>query len=225
MKKPYLLTTFQYHFCLHFPKYLKKSFSNNFISFFQEKKLLYNAQYSFRTEHFTELTALELISYYGINGVAYSLIESYLTNRKRYVDMDDVQSEMLMVNTGVPQESTLGPLLFIIYVNDMANSSNLFIFRIYAYDTRYTLSTKLEVILKDMNNTDVESKINLELGCINDWLKCNKLSMNISKCKYLIIHKPQKRVCLLQLNFENTVIDRVGDFDFLGLTLKLENSY
>ncbi len=48
-------------------------------------------------------------------------MESSLTNRKRYVDMDDVQSEMLMVTTGVPQGSILGPLLFIIYVHDMAN--------------------------------------------------------------------------------------------------------
>ncbi len=51
-----------------------------------------------------------------------------------------------------------------------------------------------------MNNTDVEYKINLELGCINDWLKCNKPSLNISKCKYMIFHKPQKKVGLLQLN-------------------------
>ncbi len=99
----------------------------------------------------------------------------------------------------------------------MANSSNLFKFIIYADDT--TLSTKIEVILNDMNDTDVESKINLELGCINDWLKCNKLSLNISKCKYMIFHKPQKKVGLFQLNFENTFIDRVGDFNFLGLTI------
>ncbi len=132
--------------------------------------------------------------------------------------MDDVQSQMLMLTTGVPQGSILGPLLFIIYVNDMANTSNLFKFIIYADVT--TLFTKIEVILSDMNNTDVESKINLGLGCINDWQKCNKLSLNISKCKYyMIFHKPQKKVGLLQLNIENTSIDRVGDFNFLGLTI------
>ncbi len=81
-------------------------------------------------------------------------MESYLTNRKQYVDMDDVQSEMLTVTIGIPQGSILGPLLFIIYVNDIANSSNLFKFIIYANDT--TLSTTIEIILNNINNTDVE---------------------------------------------------------------------
>ncbi len=89
-------------------------------------------------------------------------MESYLTNRKQYVDMDDVQSEMLIVTTGVPQGSILGPLLFIIYVNNMANSSNLFKFIIYADDN--TLSTTIKHIINNINNADVESKINLELA-------------------------------------------------------------
>ncbi len=74
---------------------------------------------------------LKKLNYYGINGVAYNLMESYLTNRKQYVDMDDVKLEMLMVTTGVPQGSILGPLLLIIYVNDIANASDLFNFIIF----------------------------------------------------------------------------------------------
>ncbi len=86
---------------------------------------------------------LKMLDYYGINGVAYNLMEGYLINRKQYVDMDDVKSEMLMVTTDVPHGSILGPLLFIIYVNDIANASNLFTFIIYADDTN--LSTTIEV--------------------------------------------------------------------------------
>ncbi len=65
-----------------------------------------------------------MLKYDGIYGVAYNLMESYLTHRTQYVDMDDVKLEMLMVTTGVPQGSILGPLLFIIYVNGIANASN-----------------------------------------------------------------------------------------------------
>ncbi len=65
----------------------------------------------------------------------HTILWSYLTSRKQYVDKDDVKSEMLMVTTGVPQGSILSPLLFIIYVNDIANASNLFKFIIYADGT------------------------------------------------------------------------------------------
>ncbi len=117
-------------------------------------------------------------------------MESYITNRKQYIDIDDVQSEMLRVTTGVPKGSILGPLFIIIYLNDIANVSNLFNFIIYADDT--TLSATIEVFLNNINNDDVESKINSEIACINDWLKCNKLSLNISKCKYMIFNMPKK---------------------------------
>ncbi len=93
----------------------------------------------------------------------------------------------------------------------------MFKFIIYADDT--TLSTTIATILNNINNTDVESKINLELTCINDWLKCNKLSLNIIKSKYMIFYRPQKKFDLLQLNIENTSIDKVSDLKFLGLTI------
>ncbi len=73
-------------------------------------------------------------------------MESYLSNRKHYVEIDDSDSDMLDLTTGLPQESILGPLLFIIYMNDMAQSSKLFDFIIYADDT--TLSTTIEIVFR-----------------------------------------------------------------------------
>ncbi len=58
----------------------------------------------------------------------------------------------------------------------------------------------------------------MELAGITDWLKTNKLSLSINKCKYIIFHTPQKNVNLLQLTIDNTNIDRVYEFSFLGVT-------
>ncbi len=82
---------------------------------------------------------LQILKYYGLTGIALNLMESYITNPKQFVLIDDVKSEMLPMNTGIPQGTILGPLLFIFYINDIANSSDLFSFVVYADDT--TLST------------------------------------------------------------------------------------
>ncbi len=91
------------------------------------------------------------------------------------------------ISTGDPQGSIRGLLLFIIYINHIVNSSNLFDFIIYADDT--TLSNTLENIIRNKNNTD---NINMELASISDWLKTNKLSLSFYKTKYMIFHTPQK---------------------------------
>ncbi len=123
---------------------------------------------------------LDKLEYYGIDGAAHRLFESYLKDRKQYVDIDGASSEIQPIITGVPQDSSiLGSLLFIIYINDISFASNLFKFIIYADGT--TLETTIEIVINKSQNTSAEKIINIELDLINDWLKCNKLSLNIGK--------------------------------------------
>ena len=160
---------------------------------------------------------LEKLQYYGIVGTAFDLMKSYLTNRQQFVEVDNTESQMLPLNTGVPQGSILGPLLFLIYINDIAKASNIFQFVIYADDTN--LNTSLEIVAQRSGRGSINDILNGELTKVSDWLKCNMLSLNVSKSKYMIFHKPQKKIMKLQLKINDIEIERVSQFDFLGLTL------
>ena len=95
------------------------------------------------------------------------LFESYLNGRQQYVDFDGTPSNSNRIITGVPQGSILGPLLFIIYINDIAQSSKHFNFIIYADDT--TLCSTLKI------NADA-TQLNMELNNVYRWLNLSKLS-------------------------------------------------
>ena len=162
---------------------------------------------------------LHKLRFYGLDGASLLLFESYLSNRRQYVEIDEMQSETLLVKIGVPQGSILGPLLFTIYINDFPQVSNIFNFIMYADDT--TLSSTLNQFTDStqLKNKSVESVINYELGKVIEWLNINKLSLNKEKSKYMIFHVPRKETQTLSLKIDNTNIEQVDEFNFLGLTL------
>ena len=127
------------------------------------------------------------LKFYGINGTAIHLFKSYLSNRKQYVEYENNTSDTLLITTGVPQGSVLGPLMLIIYLNDIEKSSDIFDFIYYADDT--TLSSVLNYF---GNNQSFRGNINTELEKVHDWLKVNKLSLNISKTKFIISQSTTK---------------------------------
>ena len=128
---------------------------------------------------------LQKLYLYGIRGLPLQWFHSYLSNRKQYVVVDGVESTQLDVNLGVPQGSVLGPLLFLIYVNDIVNSSNLLKFSLFADDTVVLYSHK--------NVTTLVSTINQELQMLNDWFKCNKLFWILRKhSMYYFIQKEKE---------------------------------
>ena len=149
-------------------------------------------------ENIDHLILIDKLKYYGINGTNLNLFSSYLNNRKQYTEIDHIKSNMLPITTGIPQGSILGPLLFIIYIyiNDFAQASKMFNFIIYADDT--TLSSNLNNFNDNIQNDNLESLINDELLKINEWLKINKLSLNIAKSKYMTFQRTNKIYrCLL----------------------------
>ena len=135
------------------------------------------------------------------------LFQDYLQNRTQYVSYDKTNSDMYRISTGVPQGSILGPLLFIIYINDLYNASKLFKMIIYADDT--TLYSTLDVF-----GNYISKNLNLELTKVADWLKLNKLSINIRKSKFMVFHMPQKQVNIPDIEIENIKIEFADEFDF-----------
>ena len=122
------------------------------------------------------------LDYYGVQGFANRLICSYHSDRWQFVDFSGHKSSYLPIKTGVSQGSVLGPLLFLIYINDLPIVSNVFDKLMYADD-----STLYCNISEDIG----EEVINSELSKLWAWLGANKLSLNIAKING-VSHKQEK---------------------------------
>ena len=160
---------------------------------------------------------LDKLYFYGIKGNALQLIRSYLSNRYQYVKYKDAVSEALLITKGVPQGSILGPLLFIIYINDLASVSNHLHPIIYADDT--TLLANLSVFSTGLVD------VNDELNKYSTWMKVNQLSLNSSKSKAMVFHMPQKKVRIPELFIDGKSIEFVSSFNFLGIFLDSNMSW
>jgi len=149
---------------------------------------------------------------YGIRGIVLDWLKDYLSNRSQFTFYNNVSSPKLTVKCGVPQGSILGPLLFLLYINDLPTSCPLFYSTLFADDTSLFLSGR--------NIDETVSLMNIELMKVKEWLECNRLSLNIRKTKVLIFStKRRHTVTKLNVVIDGEVIEKVNEIKFLGVIL------
>ena len=152
---------------------------------------------------------LQKLYYYGIRGVAHDWFRSYLSQRKQYVNVNGSISTTNDLQHGVPQGSILGPLLFILFINDMPNIFPGAHFILYADDAN--------IIIKGKTTKDIEDKLNILIPKLINWVELNMLKLNTTKTKYMIISN------IIKSDFNITIkgnkINRVAHDRFLGVLI------
>ena len=157
---------------------------------------------------------LSKLACYGIRGLPLLWFKSYLHNRTQCVSFNGVLSDYSEISCGVPQGSILGPLLFLLYINDLPYCSDKLKFILFADDTN---------ILYTSNDIgSLYSTLNIELRKVSNWFKCNKLILNAGKSNFIYFHSKYKPVSTellnsYQIKMDDNVLNRVANTKFLGI--------
>ena len=154
----------------------------------------------------------------GVRGIPLELLKSYFQNRRQYVVFQGAESSLLEMTCGVPQGSILGPLFFLLYVNDLARSSDFFRFILFADDTNLFASAKTKGALY--------RKVREELGLVSDWFACNKLTLNYKKTEYIDFSKPDgSSTDNFFLKIDGQRLRKVDQSKFLGVLIDQDLSW
>ena len=150
------------------------------------------------------------LEHYGIRGTPLKLLKSYLSNRHQFVTVSGHKSQTKEVSIGVPQGSVLGPLLFLIYINDLPQSTKNMKSILFADDTTlFTSHRDIHTLSKNMSD---------DLTMVKEWLIANCLTLNINKTYYMLFTTRSVPDDIRVMNGELTLERRLSG-KFLGVTL------
>ena len=153
---------------------------------------------------------IEKLRFYGVKDQTLALFDSYLSNRQQCVEVNGVMSDMGIIQHGVPQGSILGPLLFLLYINDISKSSDILKFFLFADDTTVFYSA-------DPTDKNTEAILNTELEKVSCWLAANKLSLNVKKSNFLHFHRGNSKKTPLTIKINETAVEEKESTKYLGV--------
>ena len=155
----------------------------------------------------------EKLKYYGLRGKINDLLKSYLSNRNQYVTINGHDSQTKSITCGVPQGSSLGPLLFLLYIND---------FRLCLEETSCGhFADDTFIIYNSKKMKTIETVINTELKQVIKWLGLNKLSLNAAKTELIFFHSKKKAINYdsISIKFNGIKLTPVNHVKYLGMYL------
>ena len=203
-------------------KIMEKLVHKRMVNFLENNKLLYNRQFGFRSKHSTvhglttitedlkksidegKLTCgvfidlqkafdtvdldilLKKLKLYGFRGLTNDWFSSYLLGRKQFVSLSGENSSYKNIRHGVPQGSVLGPILFLIYINDLA--------RAIIYSKLYNFADDTAILYSDHSPKRLKKRINIDLKLLLQWLKANRIQLNVAKTEVVLFKNKSKRV-------------------------------
>jgi hypothetical protein len=228
-------------------KIFERVFCNILLSFLHKHKISYDLQFGFRESHSTYLAMLSLMEKlieiekgehtigifldfskafdtvnhkilldklhsYGIRGVANTWVQSYLTNRKQFTTYNGVNSSTSIIKCGVPQGSILGPILFLLYINDLGSISTLFSPIMFADDSN--------IFMTGNNIQTLTTRLNQQIPFLIEWLRANRLSLNLDKTHAMIFgSKVKMDTQLINIYIDGRRTEIVTSTKFLGVIL------
>ena len=154
----------------------------------------------------------------GFTGTLLALLRNYLANRQQCTIANGITSKSKKITCGIPQGSTVGPLLFILYMNDISSILTYCKYQLYADDTVLYMSGQVA------NITDL---VNDDLAKFKYWCLQNKLTINVkkTKCVYFGLKSQVKNIDNHRICIDNMLIDRVNSYKYLGVTLDATLNY